>query len=62
MDQTTNHKTAKESFVTVTYIQGLSEEFRRIFKDNKVQIIFKGWKALKHLLMHPKDKIPTQVH
>ena len=25
------------------YIQGLSEEYRRIFKDNKVQIILKGW-------------------
>ena len=41
VDQATNQETTKESFVTVPYIQGLSEEFRRIFKDTKVQIIFK---------------------
>ena len=44
MDQATNQETTKESFVTVPYIQGLNEEFRRIFKDTKVQIVFKGWK------------------
>ena len=32
----------KEAFVSVPYIQELSKEFRRIFKDTKVQIIFKG--------------------
>ena len=39
MDQASNQE---DSFVTVPYIQGLSEESRRIFKDTKVQIIFKG--------------------
>ena len=62
MHQATNQETTKESFVTVPYIQGLSEEFRRIFKDTKVQIIFKGCNTLKTLLMHPKDKIPTQLY
>ena len=61
MYQPINQETTKESFVTVPYIQGLSEEFRRILKDTKVQIIFKGCNTLKTLLMHPKDKIPTQL-
>ena len=62
MDQATNQETTKGSFVTVPYSQGLSKEFRRIFKDTKVKIIFKGCITLKTLLMHPKDKIPTQLH
>ena len=61
MDQATNQETTKESFVTVPYIQGLSEEFRSIFKDTKVQIIFKGCNTLKTLLLHPKGKITTQL-
>ena len=59
MNQATNQETTKESFVTVPFIQGLSEEFRRILRDTKVQIIFKGCNTLKILLMHPKDNIPT---
>ena len=59
MDQATNQETTKKSFVTVPYILGLSEEFRRIFKDTKVQIILKGCNTL---VMHPKDKVPTQLH
>ena len=62
VDQASNQETTKEFFVTVPYIQGLSEEFRRIFYDNKVQIIFKGCNTLKTLLMDHKDKIPTQLH
>ena len=38
MDQATNQETTKESFVTVPYIQGLSEEFRRIFKKSKYSL------------------------
>ena len=52
MDQTPNQETTKESFVTVPYIQGLSEEFRKLFKVTKVQIIFKGCYTLEMLLMH----------
>ena len=48
-------------FVTVPYIQELSEEFRILFKDTQVQIIFKGCNTLKTLLMHPKDKIPRHL-
>ena len=62
MEQTTNQETTKESFVTVPYIQELSEKFRRIFKDPGIQIITKGCNTLKTLLIHPKDKIPTQLH
>ena len=40
MDQTTNQETTKQCFVAVLHIQGLGEEFRRTFKDTKVQIIF----------------------
>ena len=36
-------------------------KFRRIFKNTKVQIIFKGCNTLKTLLMHPKDKLLTQL-
>ena len=56
MDQASTQETTKVVFVSVPYIQGLSEEFRRIFQDSKVQIIFKGCNTLKILLMHPKDK------
>ena len=52
---------SKEAFVSVPYIQGLSEEFRRIFKNTKVQITFKGCNTLKTLLMPLKDKIPTHL-
>ena len=62
MDQATNQETTKDSFVTVPYIQGLSKEFGRIFKDTKFQIIFKGCNRIKTLLMHPKDKIPTWLN
>ena len=47
MDQAPTQETTKEAFVLVPYIQGLSEEFRRIFKETKVQIIFKGCNTLK---------------
>ena len=62
LDQATDQETTKESFVTGPYIQGLSEEFRRIFKATKFQIIFKGCNTLRTLLMHPKVKIPIQLH
>ena len=61
MKQATNQDISKESFVTVPYIQGLSEEFRRIIKDTIVQIIFKRCNILKTLLMDPKDKTATQL-
>ena len=62
VDQSTIQGTPKEVFISVPYIPGISEEFRRIFKDTKVQIIFKGCNTLKSLLMYPKDKIPSQLH
>ena len=31
MDQAPNQETTNESFATVIYIQGLGEEFRRIY-------------------------------
>ena len=61
-DQAPTQETPKEAFISVPYFQGLSEEFRRILKDTKIQIIFKGCNTFKTLLMHPNDKIPTQLH
>ena len=60
--QAPTQETTKDVFISVPYFQGLSEEFRRIFKDTKVQIIFKGCNSSKTLLMYPKDKIPKQLH
>ena len=60
-DQAPTQETTKEAFISVPHFQGLSEEFRRIFRDTKAQIIFKGCITLKSLLMHPKDKIPAQL-
>ena len=61
VDQPTIQETPKEVFISIPYIPVLSVEFRRIFKDTKVQIIFKDV-TLKSLPMHPKDKIPSQLH
>ena len=61
-DQAPTRETTKEAFVSVPYFRGMSEEFRRINKNTKVQIIFKWCNTLKTLLMHPKDKIPKQPH
>ena len=61
MNQANNQETTKNPLSQSPCIQGLSKEFRRIFKGTKVQIIFKGCNALKTLLMHPKDKITTQL-
>ena len=55
-------KLLKKPFSQSHNIQGLCEEFRRIFKNNKVQIIFKRCNTLKTLLMHPKDKMSIQLH
>ena len=52
-----NHSDAMQSLIWTL----VSEEFRRIFKETKDQIIFKWCNTLKTLLMHPKDKIPTQL-
>ena len=62
VDQPTMQETLQEVFISVPFIPGLGEDFRRIFKDIKVQIIFKGYSTLKPLLMHPKDKIPPQLY
>ena len=61
VDQPTIQDTTTEVFISVSYMPWLSEEFRRIFKDTKVQRIFKGCNTLKSLLMHPLDKIPPHL-
>ena len=61
--RSTHHqRNSKEVFISVPYIPGGSEEFRKILQDNKVQIIFQGCNTVKSLLMHPKEKVPPQLH
>ena len=59
--QPTSQDSTKEVFISVPYIQGLSKEFRRIFKYTKAQIIFKGCNTFESSLMYPKDKIPLHL-
>ena len=51
----------KNIFISVPYVPGLSDEFRRIFWHTSIQVIFKGANTLKSIFMHPKDKIPWQL-
>ena len=51
----------KNVFISVPHVLGLSKEFRRIFQHTGVQVIFKGANTLKSILMHPEDKIPSQL-
>ena len=51
----------KKMFSSVFYVPCLSEEFRRIFQDISVQVIFKKANTLKSILMHPEDKMPAQL-
>ena len=46
-------------YISVPYFPGLSESYKKIFKYTPIQVCFKGVNTLKSLLMHPKDKIPT---
>ena len=50
----------KDSYITVSYIPSLSEEFRIIFWHTNAKDIFKGANTLKSILLHPKDKITSQ--
>ena len=49
----------KHFYISVPYIPGLSESYKKIFKYTPIQVCFKGVNTLKSLLMHPKDKIST---
>ena len=51
----------KNVFISVPYVPGLSEQFRRIFPHTSVQVIFKGANTHKSILMHIEDKIPSQL-
>ena len=43
------------------YVTGFSEEFRRILLHTSVWVIFKWVNTLKSILMHPKDTVPSQL-
>ena len=51
----------KNIFISVPYVPGLSKDFKRIFQHTSVQIIFHGTNTLKSILIHPKDKTPSQI-
>ena len=51
----------KNVFISAPYFPDLSEKFRRIFQHTSVPVIFKGVTSLKSILMHPKDKLPSQL-
>ena len=55
----TVHKIKKQFFVSVPYFPGLSKSFKKIFKYTTIQVCFKRVNTLKSILMHPKEKIPT---
>ena len=55
----TGNEIQKRFYISVPYFPGLSESFKKIFKYTPVQVCFKGVNTLKSMLMHPKDKVPT---
>ena len=50
-------KVEKNILISVPYVLGLNDEFRRTFYDANVQVISKGTNTLKSIIMHLKDKI-----
>ena len=48
----------KNILISVPYVPGLSEEFRRMFCSDNVCIILKSTSTLESILMQPKYKIP----
>ena len=60
LDTGLEHKKKKKNvFISVSYVPGLSEEFRRIFWNTSVQVSTKGANTLKSILN--EDKIPLQL-
>ena len=48
--------TKKQPPIALPYVQGLSEELHRIYKNHGVNTYHKPTNTLKSLLVHPKDK------
>ena len=51
----------KSLLISVPYVPGLSEEFRRIWHHTNVQVMFKGANTLKSISICPKDKISLNL-
>ena len=60
LEKETNNSYWKSS-ISVPYVPGHREEFRRMLWHTSVQDIFKGTNTLESILMHPKDKIPSHL-
>ena len=46
----------RKTHITVTYSRGLSESFKNTCKKYGIQVYFKGGRAIRNLLVAPKDK------
>ena len=46
--------------VVIPYIQGVSEQLRRIFKGHGIPTYFRPVNTLRQLLVHPKDKLDNE--
>ena len=52
-------KYKKGCLISVPYVKGFSEPFRRALGKHGVKVIFTGANTLKSLLVHPKDMLPN---
>ncbi len=58
--QTDGPKKEFKGFIVVSYVQGLSEPFKRILENVGIRVYFKGGCTLKSQLVSPKDKDPKE--
>ena len=50
----------RRTFFTVPYVQGISEEFKRVVKDHNVNLSFFSLNKLNKFIKAQKDVLPTQ--
>jgi hypothetical protein len=53
--ESTKPKPSK-GYVSVPYVKGISEPFKRIISETDCDVALKGSNTIKNLLMHPKDR------
>ncbi len=47
-----------KAYITLPYVDGLSQKLRRVFKEFHVNVGFKPYRTLRKFLVHPKDPVP----
>ena len=55
---TNKQKSNQNSYIVVSYYNGLSESMKRTCNKHGEQVYFKGGNTIRNLLMAPKDKDP----